>query len=165
LVRAKKAYYLRCGRFCPYPVIIRSIPNFCLQHLPELGILRLEWVVHSDSRQLRASAGQLLVLLAVLEIRHLLLDMNSIPNLALADQLWLGDHWLPGLLALNLEQLVLAIDSTQMHNQLAIDALYELVQSAIRFAPHYFADAASAFDWLADGAPSRATFEAEWAAR
>lgn len=146
-------------------MIFRSIPNFCLQHVPDLGILRLEWVTRSDARLLRTSAGQLLALLAELQVRCLLLDMNSIPNLALADQLWLGDHWMPGLLALGLEQLVLAIDSAQLHNQLAIDALYALVQADIRFESHYFSNSASAFDWLADGAPQRPALEAEWAAR
>lgn len=146
-------------------MIFCNIPNFCLQHSPDLSLLRLEWVAHSDSRLLRASAGQLLMLLAELRVRCLLLDMNSIPNLDLADQLWLGDHWLPGLLALGLEQLVLAIDSAQLHNQLAIDALYSLVQADIRFEAHYFSDSASAFDWLADAAPQRAALEAEWTAR
>jgi hypothetical protein len=145
-------------------VIIRSIPNFLLQHAPDLHLLRLEWVARSDVRLLRTSAGQLLALLAELNIRHLLLDMNSVPNLDLPDQLWLGDHWMPGLLALDLKQLVLAIGGTQLHNQLAIDALYALVQSSIRFDSHYFPDATLAFDWLADGSPQRAALEAEWAA-
>ena len=69
VARAQKPPYIRCGCFCPCPVIIRSVPNFCLQHIPDLGILRLEWVAYSDSRQLRASAEQLLTLLATLEIR------------------------------------------------------------------------------------------------
>jgi hypothetical protein len=146
-------------------VILRSITNFCLQHDPALSILRLEWVAYSDVRLLRTSAGQLLPLLAELQVRHLVLDVNSVPDLSIADQLWLGDHWLPGLLTLGLEQLVLAIDSTQVHNQLAIDALYVLVQPAIRFAAHYFSDAASAFDWLATGSPQLPALEAEWHAR
>jgi hypothetical protein len=144
-------------------VIIRSIPNFFLQHDPNLRLLRLEWVARSNVRLLRTSAGQLLALLAELDICHLLLDMNSVPNLDLPDQLWLGDHWMPGLLALDLKQLVLAINSTQLHNQLAIDALHALVQPAIRFESHYFPDATLAFDWLTDGAPQRAALEAEWA--
>ena len=160
----KRPIIFAAGAFAPSLVIIRSLPNFCLQHVPNLGILRLEWVAHSDLRHLRASAGQLLVLLATLEIRCLLLDMNSVPNLSLADQIWLGEHWMPGLVASALECLVLVIDSTQVHNQLAIDALHDLAQPEIRFASHYFSDNLSAFDWLTDGSPQLPALEAEWAA-
>ncbi|RZK61113.1 MAG: hypothetical protein EOO59_05870 [Hymenobacter sp.] len=143
-------------------MLIRNTANFCVQHDQTLGILRLEWVPLSDPRQLRPSAARLLALLAALEVRHLLLDMNSVPNLPLADQLWLGDHWMPGLVALELEQLVLVISSTQLHNQLALDALHDLVKPAIRFAAHYFSDNLSAMDWLTNGSPQLPALLAEW---
>ncbi|MFD1871771.1 hypothetical protein [Hymenobacter bucti] len=125
----------------------------------------LEWVAFSNPHHLRASASQLLVLLRELKVRHLLLDMNSLPDLSVADQEWLGIYWMPGLVALDLEHLVLLIDNNRQHNQLAVDALHDLVQPAIRFSSHYFADAASALDWLTDGSPRLPTLAAEWAAR
>ena len=136
-----------------------------MQHDPDLGFLRLEWVALSDPHQLRPSATRLLALLAALEVRHLLLDMNSVPNLPLADQLWLGDYWMPGLLALDLKQLILVINGAQLHNQLAIDALHDLVKPAIRFAAHYFSDNLSAMDWLTNGSPQLLALLAEWETR
>jgi hypothetical protein len=136
-----------------------------LQFDAELGILRLEWIAGSDARQLRASATHLLDLLAELKVRSLLLDMNSLPDLILADQAWLGEHWMPGLVALPLQHLVLVIDTSRVHNQLAVDALHDLVQPAIRFESHYFADTESALDWLASGSPRLAALSAEWAGR
>ena len=146
-------------------MIIGSIPNFCLQYDQSLSVLRFEWVARSDHRQLRASATQLLVLLAELEVKHLLLDMNSLPNLLIADQHWLGDHWMPGLVALPLQRLVLVIDTSQLHNQLAIDALHDLVQPAIRFESQYFSDTEAGLDWLTDGSPRLPALWTEWAAR
>jgi hypothetical protein len=146
-------------------VLFHHIPNFCLQYDQILSVLRLEWVAHSDHRQLRASAEELLSLLRSLEVRHLLLDMNSVPNLPFADQLWLGDHWMPALVALPLERLVLIISSSQIHNQLAIDALHDLVKPAIRFESQYFSDMESALDWTTDSSPRLAALGAEWAAR
>jgi hypothetical protein len=146
-------------------VIFRHIPNFCLQFDPLFGLLLLEWVALSNPLYLRTSAAQLLALLREREVRHLVLDMNSVLDLSIADQIWLGDHWMPGLVALNLERLVLVIDSRRQHNQLAIDALHDLVQPAIRFSSHYFADVASAIDWLSDGSPQLPALAAEWAAR
>lgn len=146
-------------------MIIRHIPNFCLQHDSAFAVLLVEWVTRSDARLFRASAQQVLELLQQLEVRHLLLDMNTFPDLPLDDQEWLGTHWMPGLVALALERLVLVIDSHRVHNQLAIDALHDLVQPAIRFSSHYFADVASALDWLTDGSERLPALAAEWAAR
>jgi hypothetical protein len=146
-------------------VLFHHIPNFCLQYDQVLSVLRLEWLVYSDPIQLRASASELLMLLQELMVRNLLLDMNSVPNLPLADQLWLGDHWMPALVALPLERLVLIIDSDQIHNQLAIDMLHDLVQPSIRFESQYFADMESALDWTTDSSPRLPALRAEWAVR
>ncbi len=148
-----------------FVVIIRHIPNFCLQHEAAFELLLLEWVALSDSRLFRTSAQRVLELLQQLEVRHLLLDMNTFPDLQLADQEWLGTHWMPSLVALALERLVLVIGSHRVHNQLAIDALHDLVLPAIRFSSHYFADVASALDWLTDGSERLPALTAEWAAR
>ena len=55
---------------------------------------------------------------------------------------------MPGLVALPLQHLVLVIDTSRVHNQLAVDALHDMVQPAIRFESHYYADTESALDWL-----------------
>ena len=146
-------------------MLFHHIPNLCLQYDQILSVLRLEWVAYSDHRQLRASANELLTLLRELEVRHLLLDMNSVPNLPFADQLWLGDHWMPGLVALPLERLVLIISSNQIHNQLVIDMLHDLVKPDIRFEAQYFSDMESALDWTTDGSPRLQELSVEWAAR
>jgi hypothetical protein len=145
-------------------VLFHHIPNFCLQYDQVLSVLRLEWVAYSDPIQLRVSATELLTLLQNLAVRNLLLNMNSVPNLPLSDQLWLGDHWMPALVALPLERLVLIIDSSQIHNQLAIDMLHDLVQPSIRFESQYFADMESALDWATDSSPRLPALNAEWAA-
>ena len=146
-------------------MLSHHLPTFCLQYDSELSVLRLEWVPRSDARQLRSSASQLLVLLQELAVGQLLLDMNSVPNLPLADQLWLGDHWMPALVALPLKRLILVISTTQIHNQLAIDALHDLVKPSIRFESQYFADMESALDWATDSSPRLPALHAEWAAR
>lgn len=146
-------------------MIINSIPAYCLQYDEALGLLRLEWVSGGNTRLFRACAEQLLRLARRLAVRHLLLDLNTVPDISVADQLWLGSHWMPGLVQLPLENLVLAIDQTQVHNQLAIDALHDLVQPAIRFASHYFPDPESAVRWLAEGTDRLPALLAEWRTR
>jgi hypothetical protein len=146
-------------------MIIRSIPDFCLQYDQSLSVLRLEWVTRYGMQGMRASAQELMALMRGLFVRHLLIDMNTIPDLSAADQEWLGAQWMPELVTLSLERLVLIIDSDRVHNQLAIDVLHDLVQPGIRFDAQYFSDHASALHWLTDGSDRLPALEAEWAAR
>lgn len=146
-------------------MLISSIPDYCLQYDEALGLLRLEWISGDDTHTLRASAAQLLELARRLGVRALLLDMNTVPNISVDDEHWLGTHWMPGILQLPLQHLVLAIDGSRVHNQLAIDALHDLVQPAIRFESHYFPDATSAMQWLTDGTGRLPALLAEWNGR
>ncbi|OGX82382.1 hypothetical protein [Hymenobacter glacialis] len=146
-------------------MIISSIPDFRLQYDEVLGLLRLEWITAIGTDSLRASATKLLELARQLGVRVLLLDMNTVPNISVADELWLGTHWMPGIVQLPLQHLVLAIDGSRVHNQLAIDALHDLVQPAIRFESHYFSDADSAMHWLAQDSGRLPGLKAEWDAR
>ncbi|GAC1376231.1 MAG: hypothetical protein NVSMB30_21280 [Hymenobacter sp.] len=146
-------------------MIISSIPDFRLQHDEALGLLRLEWISGDGTQTLRASAGALLALARRLAVRTLLIDMNTVPNIPVADELWLGAHWMPGIVQLPLEHLILVIDSDRIHNQLAIDALHDLVQPAIRFESHYFSDARSALYWLTEGTGRLPALLAEWQGR
>lgn len=136
-----------------------------MQHDESLGLLRLEWISGPATHTLRASATQLLALARELAVRVLLLDMNSVPTISVEDEWWLGAHWMPEIVQLPLAHLILAIDGTQLHNQLAIDALHDLIKPAIRFESHYFADTDSAVHWLTEGTSRWAALRAEWLAR
>lgn len=146
-------------------MIITSIPDFRSQYDASLGLLRLAWMPGRHSDHVRASAAQLLVLARQLEVRQLMLDMNTVPNIGVTDEDWLGTHWMPGLVALPLERLVLVMDGDQIHNQLVVNALHELVQPLIRFDAQYFSDSESALGWLTEaaGPPHLAQLLAEWA--
>lgn len=146
-------------------VILRHLPAFCLQHDAALSVLRVEWVAGGNMQDFRNGAEQVLTLVQDQAVRHLLIDMNTLPDLPVAEQLWLGEHWMPGLVASGLERLVLVIASHQVHNQLAIDFLHDLVQPAIRFDSQYFSDSAMAFGWITDDSARVPALEAEWQAR
>ena len=146
-------------------MIIRSIADLCLQYDEPLGLLRLEWASGPGTHTMRASAAQLLQLTRALKVHHLLIDLNTVPDIPLAEELWLGTHWLPGIVALPLARLVLIIARDRVHNQLAIDALHDLAQPAIRFDAQYFDDSEAALIWLTDRSGRLPALRAEWAAR
>ena len=104
-------------------MIIATIPDLSLQYDEALGLLRVEWCSGQDMRTFRASATQLLLLLRQLDVRNMLLEMNTFPDISVYDQVWLGTNWMPVLVKLPLERVVLAIHRRRVHNQLAIDSL------------------------------------------
>lgn len=143
-------------------MLITSIPNFAVQYDQDLGLLRVEWSSDQDMRTFRTGTRQLLALAKELKVRAILLNMNSFPDISVYDQVWLGTNWMPGLLELPLERLVLAIDRQRVHNQLAIDALLALFGHRIRFDIQFFLTAAPGLHWLCDGSGRLSALLAEW---
>lgn len=149
----------------PCRMLHQSIPAFCLQTDTESGLLRIEYQPGSGSGLRRPDVTALLALAHEYAIRHLLIDMRTIPLLTVYDELWLGTHFMPALVAMPLQRLVLIIGSHQTYHQLAVDALHDLVKPAIRFDAQYFDDPTTALGWLTDDSPRVPALLSEWAGR
>ena len=143
-------------------MIITSITDLSLQYDEPLGLLRVEWASGTDMRTFRASAEQLLQLSQRLAVRHLLLNMNTFPDISVYDQLWLGAHWLPGVVQLTLERVVLVIHRRRVHNQLALDSLIAMARPFIRFDIQYFPQPGPGLHWLSDYSDRLPVLLAEW---
>ncbi|ALW84391.1 hypothetical protein AUC43_04375 [Hymenobacter sedentarius] len=145
-------------------MIDNTIPDLSVQHDEALSLLRVEWASGEDIRTFRKSAEQLLELARRLEVRHMLLDMNSFPDISVYDQVWLGINWMPGLVKLPLERVVLAINRRRVHNQLAIDSLIAMSRPFIKFDIQYFLTATPGLHWLCDFSDRLPALLAEWRA-
>lgn len=143
-------------------MIITSIPDFSLQYDEELSLLRVEWAAGNDSRNLRASALELLRLDQELGMHNLLLNMNTFPDISVYDQVWLGANWMPGILKLPLQRVVLVNHRHRVHNQLAIESMLALVRPFIKFDVQFFSNAASGMGWLSDFSSRLPQLMAEW---
>lgn len=148
----------------PFFVIISSISDFSLQHDQPLGLLRVEWASGDDMRTFRASTGQLLQLCQQLQVRHLLLNMNTLPDISVYDQVWLGTHWMPAVVQSPLERVVLVNHRRRVHNQLAIESLIAQVRATIAFDIQYFPQPGPGLHWLTDNAVRLPALLAEWEA-
>jgi hypothetical protein len=131
-------------------VIITSIPDLSLQFDEALSLLRVEWAAGEDMRTFRTSADMLLQLVNQHRIKYMLLEMNSFPDISVYDQVWLGVNWMPVLVNLPLERVVLAIHRRRVHNQLAIDSLIALFRPFIKFDIQFFSTATPGLHWLSD---------------
>jgi hypothetical protein len=133
-----------------------------LQYDEVLSLLRVEWSSGADMRGFRTSAEQLLQLGQRLGVRHLLLNMNTFPDISVYDQMWLGKHWLPGIEQMPLERVVLVNPRHRLHNQMAIDALIAQARPFIQFDIQYFPRPVQGMHWLSDYSERLPMLLAEW---
>ncbi|WP_201977878.1 hypothetical protein [Hymenobacter rubidus] len=143
-------------------MIINNISDLSLQYDEPLGLLRVEWASGDDMRGFRNSAEQLLYLGQQLGVRHLLLNMNTFPDISVYDQVWLGTHWISGLLQMPLERVVLVNHRRRLHNQMAIDSLIAIARPFIRFDIQYFPQPVPGLHWLSDHSSRLPALLAEW---
>ena len=148
----------------PFSVIITSIADLSLQYDEPLGLLRVEWTSGADMRTFRASAEQLVHTCRQLGVRHLLMNMNTFPDISVYDQVWLGANFMPGIVQLPLERVVLVIHRRRVHNQLAIESLIAQVRATIAFDIQYFPQPGPGLHWLTDNAVCLPALLAEWEA-
>ncbi len=143
-------------------MLINNISDLYLQYDEVLALLRVDWASGTDMRTFRQSAEQLLHLMDQLGVRHLLLNMNTFPDISVYDQLWLGAYWVPVLVQSPLEQLVLVNPRHRVHNQMAIDALIALARPFIRFDIQYFPQPSAGMHWLSNYSDRIPALLAEW---
>lgn len=143
-------------------MIISNISDLSLQYDEALSLLRVEWSSGADMRGFRGSAEQLIALGQQLGVRHLLLNMNTFPDISVYDQMWLGQHWMPGIGQMPLKRVVLVNHRRRLHNQMAIDALIDLARPAIQFDIQYFPQPVAGLHWLSDYSERLPALLAEW---
>lgn len=143
-------------------MIITSISDFSLQYDEPLGLLRVEWASGTDMRTFRASIEQLLYLSRQLPVRCVLVNINTLPDISVYDQVWLGANWMPAVVRLPLERVVLVINRRRVHNQLAIDSLIGMAQPLIRFDIQFFSTVVPGLHWLSDYSDRLPALLAEW---
>lgn len=144
-------------------MIITTISDLSLQYDEALGLLRVEWASGQDMRTFRTSTEQLLQLAQRLAVRHLMLDMNTFPDIPVYDQEWMGAYWMPVLVRLPLKRMVLVINRRRVHNQMAVDALLATSRPFIRFDLQFFPTAVPGLHWLSDYSARMPALLAEWA--
>ena len=149
---------------CYFFVIITSIPDLSLQYDEALSLLRVEWASGQDMRTFRLSADQFQHVAGQLGVRNILFEMNTFPDISVYDQVWLGVNWMPAMVELPLERVVLAIHRRRVHNQLAIDSLIALSRPFIKFDIQFFPNVLHGLHWLSDYSDRLPALLAEWEA-
>ena len=145
-------------------MIITSIPDLSLQYDEAVSLLRVEWSSGQDMRTFRLSAEQLQHVAHQLGVRHLLLEMNTFPDISVYDQVWLGANWMLAMMQLPLERVVLVINQRRVHNQLAIDSLIGMSRPFTKFDIQFFSTTVPGLHWLSNYSDRIPHLLAEWQA-
>ena len=111
---------------------------------------------------LRTSTNQLFEWCRTTKTRRWLLNMDTFPDISVYDQIWLGTHWLPNLMQLPLERVVVVNHRRRVHNQLAIEALLAVARPFIKFDIQYFPKTEAGLHWLSDYSDRLPALLAEW---
>ncbi|RYE89614.1 MAG: hypothetical protein EOO37_04700 [Cytophagaceae bacterium] len=143
-------------------MLLTTIKEFKIQYDDLLHLLRVEWVAGHDMRRLRPALEQLYQLANQLQITHVLLAIESLPDISAYDQIWLGSQWLPKTASLALKRAIIVLSSRQVYNQQAIETLLSISRLYIRFDFQFFRQSVSAMHWLTGESPRLPELLAEW---
>ncbi|NML65698.1 hypothetical protein HHL22_10825 [Hymenobacter sp. RP-2-7] len=133
-----------------------------IQHDEALGLLRAEWMGDRSLARLQPALVTLQQLAEVKKITHVQLELNSLPDLSVFDQIWLATHWMPTVLPLPLQQVVLVLGSARVYNVHAIETLLAALRGLIHFDVQFFAQSEAGLHWLVPDPAALARLLAEW---
>ena len=145
-------------------MMIRSVAELCVQYDKPLDLLRVAWVGGQSMRQFRPAFTQLCEMAAQLEVGRVLLELNSLPDIPVYDQIWLSASFMPSVLKLPLKQVVIVLSAQRVYNQQVVEGLLLAVAWLIRFDVQFFAQPEAGLAWLTDDSPRLPALLHEWAA-
>lgn len=143
-------------------MLFRNIKGLNIQHDEALSLLRVEWVGGRQLTYLRPSLVQLQLLARQLQVSHVLLHLDALPDLPVFDQIWLGTHWMPTVLQLPLQQVVVVLHSARVYNLHAIETLLLAFRLFIKFDVQFFTQLLPGLQWLTNHSPRLPELLAEW---
>ncbi|MVN76129.1 hypothetical protein GO988_07310 [Hymenobacter sp. HMF4947] len=143
-------------------MILTSIKEFRIQHDVTSDVLRVEWVGGHKMNRFRSACEQLCKLAGQLLATRILVEIESLPDIPVYDQLWLSTYFMPGVLRLPLEQVVIILSNKRAYNQHVVEGLLMAVRPLIRFDVQFFVVGDSAMHWLAGNTPRLPALLAEW---
>lgn len=143
-------------------MLIASGKEFRIQQDKLLNVLRVEWVGGKNMRNFRGAFDQLLRLTENFLVSRLVLDINTLPDVSVYDQLWLSTHFMPELVRLPLAQVVVVLPNERVYNHQVMESLLMDTYTFKRVDIQFFTQAEPAMQWITNNSPRLALLLAEW---
>lgn len=143
-------------------MLIVSIKEFCIQYDSLLNMLRVEWVGGRNMRHFQDAFSQLVKLASELLVTRVVLDINTLPDVSVYDQLWLSKHFMPSLLQLSLQQAVVVLRNERVYNHHVVESLLADGILVDKIDVQLFTQVEAALQWITDNSPQLPQLLAEW---
>jgi hypothetical protein len=114
-------------------------------------------------RQFRPAFTQLCEMAAHLEVGRVLLELNALPDIPVYDQIWLSTTFMPAVLRLPLQQVVIVLSPQRVYNQQVVEGVLMAVAWLIKFDVQFFPQPEAGLAWLTDESPRLPALLREWA--
>ncbi len=142
-------------------MLLTDFSELRVQHDAALELLRIGWG-GGDMGRFREGSLHLVETALRVQAKHYVFDMDSLPDIPIYDQVWMGLHWLPLARPLPIERVVFAISSARSYHLAAIEALLLVAKPFIKFDVQFFGEAEPALRWITDRSPRLPALLAEW---
>lgn len=144
-------------------MIINTIAELCIQHDKSLNLVRVAWLANRPIRYFQQAFTQLRGVITQLGVSRIVLELNAMPDIPVYDQIWLSTSFMPALLKLPLEQVVVVQSAQRVYNQHVVEGVLAAAARSIRFDVQFFAQPEAALAWLTDDSPRLPALLHEWA--
>jgi len=144
-------------------MIINEIDELLVQHSEPLSLLRINWAAGRDMSQLREALTRVQAVAQRLGIRRCLLELDALPDISAYDQAWLAVQWIPSLMQLPLQQVVIMLSPRRIYNHLAVEGLLLAARPFIKFDVQFFSQPVAGLRWLTEYSPLVPELLEEWA--
>lgn len=144
-------------------MIINSIAELCVQYDEPLNLVRVAWTAGSSMRHFQQAFTQLHDIMRQLAVGRIVLELNAMPDIPVYDQMWMSSNFMPGLLKLPLQQVVVVLSARRVYNQHVVEGVLSAAAMHIKFDVQFFTQADTAMAWLTDDSLRLPWLLREWA--
>lgn len=144
-------------------MIINSIAELYVQHDGPLNLVRVAWAAGSSMRHFQQVFTQLRDIMQQLGVARIVLELNEMPDIPVYDQMWMSTHFMPGLLKLPLQVVVVVLSARRVYNQHVVEGVLAAAALRIKFDVQFFTQPEAAMAWLTDDSPRLPLLLREWA--
>jgi hypothetical protein len=144
-------------------MIINSIAELCVQHDEPLDLVRVAWTAGGNMRHFQQAFTQLRGIMQELAVGRIVLELNAMPDIPVYDQMWMSANFMPGLLKLPLQQVVVVLSARRVYNQHVVEGVLAASAMHIKFDVQFFAQPEAAMAWLTDDSARLPGLLREWA--
>lgn len=129
--------------------MLLHLHDVCLQYVPEVALVRTQF--HRASADMAAFQRSMQGIAQLLEqntVAEVLIDMHGLPDLTIAQQLWIATHWLPRVAVPAVQHAAIIIPENGLYNQMTVEMMHRAARHFISCEVQFFQTRHAALDWL-----------------